>query len=70
MPKQPEKKPKPRPVGRPKMARGEAKGKIVALRFSPEEHKKLGAAAIANGQTVSELIREAVNALMPPVIGG
>jgi len=58
------KKPTPRPVGRPKMAHGEAKGKIVALRFSPEEHKKLGAAAKANGQTISQLIREAVNAAL------
>lgn len=43
MPKQP----KPTPVGRPKMAKGEAKGKIVPIRFNAEDLKKVTAAARA-----------------------
>jgi predicted HicB family RNase H-like nuclease len=50
-------KPKPKKVGRPKMAKGEAKGKIVPIRFNAEDIKKVTAAAKANQQTVSEWIR-------------
>jgi len=49
--------PKPRKVGRPKLPKGEAKGKIVALRFSADDVKRVNSAAYANNQTVSEWIR-------------
>ncbi len=53
---------KPRKVGRPKMAKGEAKGKIVPVRFNAEELKKVTAAAKANKQTVSEWVRSTLYA--------
>jgi hypothetical protein len=53
MPKQP----KPKPVGRPKLAKGEAKGKIVPIRFNAEDLKRVTAAAKAKDQTVSEWVR-------------
>jgi predicted HicB family RNase H-like nuclease len=56
--------PKPRKVGRPKLPKGEAKGKIVALRFSAEDVKRVGSAAKAKKQTVSEWIRSTLNAAM------
>lgn len=54
-------KPNPRPVGRPKMSEGEAKGKVIPIRFNAEDVKMLTAAAKINGQTISEWIRNAVN---------
>ena len=62
MPSQP--KPNPRPVGRPKMSDGEAKGKIVPIRFNAEDLKILTAAAKVSGQTISEWIRNAVSAAL------
>jgi hypothetical protein len=55
-------KPKPKKVGRPKMAKGEAKGKIVPIRFNAEDIKKVTAAAKAKDQTVSEWVRSTLNA--------
>jgi hypothetical protein len=55
-------KPKPKKVGRPKMAKGEAKGKIVPIRFNAEDLKKVTAAAKANKQTVSEWVRSTLYA--------
>jgi hypothetical protein len=49
-------------IGRPKLPKGEAKGRIVPVRFSADEVKRITAAASANKQKVSEWIREAVNA--------
>jgi hypothetical protein len=54
--------PKPKKVGRPKMAKGEAKGKIVPIRFNTEDLKKVTAAAKANKQTVSEWVRSTLYA--------
>jgi hypothetical protein len=53
---------KPKKVGRPKMAKGEAKGKIVPIRFNAEDLKKVAAAAKANKQTVSEWVRSTLYA--------
>lgn len=39
------------------MPKGEAKGSIVPVRFSPEDRKRVEAAAKASGQTVSQWIR-------------
>jgi len=55
----PEQKPKPKKVGRPKLPRGEAKGKIVALRFTVDDLKRVTSAAKANKQNISEWIRSA-----------
>jgi predicted HicB family RNase H-like nuclease len=48
---------KPKKVGRPKLPKGEAKGKLVALRFNAEDLKRINAAAKTNKQTLSEWIR-------------
>ena len=50
-------KPKPRPVGRPVLAKGEAKGKIVSVRLDPDDYKIISAAAKVEGQTISAWIR-------------
>jgi hypothetical protein len=59
-------KPKPKKIGRPKMAKGEAKGSIVPVRFSPEERKRVEAAAKASNLNVSQWIRSTLSA----AIGG
>ena len=53
---------KTRKPGRPKLPKGQAKGRIVPVRFSPEAIKAVEAAAKANKQTVSEWIRSTLNA--------
>ena len=58
MPKQP----KPKKVGRPMLPKGEAKGKIVPIRFNPEDIKKVTSAAKASNQTVSEWVRSTLYA--------
>jgi hypothetical protein len=49
-------------IGRPKLPKGEAKGRIVPVRFSTEEVKRITAAASAKDQRVSEWIRSTLNA--------
>ena len=53
----PTSKPKPRKPGRPMLPKGAAKGTIVPVRFSPEDRKKVEAAAKASNKTVSAWIR-------------
>jgi len=53
MPRQP----KPKPVGRPKLAKGDAKAVMLRVRISPAEAKAVEAKAKASKQTVSEWIR-------------
>jgi len=53
---------KSKKIGRPKLPKGEAKGRIVPVRFSAEEVKRITTAAIANNQKVSEWIRSTLNA--------
>jgi predicted HicB family RNase H-like nuclease len=55
-------KPKPRKIGRPKLPKGEAKGRIVPVRFSAEEVRRITAAANARDQKLSEWIRSTLNA--------
>jgi len=55
-------KPKPKKIGRPKLPKGEAKGRIVPVRFNAEEVKRITAAASARNQKVSEWIRSTLNA--------
>jgi len=54
--------PKTRKPGRPKLPKGEAKGRIVPVRFTAEESKAVEQAAKAGNQTVSEWIRSTVSA--------
>jgi predicted HicB family RNase H-like nuclease len=58
----PTSKPKPKKPGRPRLAKGEAKGTIVPVRFSPEDRKRVEIAAKASGKTVSEWIRSTLSA--------
>ena len=56
------KQPKARKPGRPKLPRGEAKGRIVPVRFAPDDLKAIEAAAKTDKQTLSEWIRSTLNA--------
>ena len=56
--------PKPKKIGRPKLPKGEAMGKIVGLRFNAEDRKQLEVAAKSKKLSVSDWIREAINAAM------
>ena len=53
---------KARKVGRPKMAKGHAKVRIVPVRFNADALKRITVAAKANNQTISEWIRSTLNA--------
>jgi predicted HicB family RNase H-like nuclease len=53
---------KTRGVGRPALPKGDAKAKIVPVRFKPEEFKAILGAAKASKQTLSEWIRGTLNA--------
>jgi predicted HicB family RNase H-like nuclease len=57
MPKQP----KPKKPGRPRLARGEAKDRVVVVRISAEDHRKALIAAKQLNQTLSKWIRDMVN---------
>jgi hypothetical protein len=48
---------KPRKVGRPKLPKGEAKGKIVPIRFAKSEFERLSKKAKASDKSISEWIR-------------
>lgn len=52
---------KKRKPGRPKLPKGETKGKIVPVRFTSDEMKRITAAAKADSMTVSDWIRRAIN---------
>ena len=58
MPRQPKK----RKPGRPKLAKGEAKGKIVPVRFTGAEIERISAAAAKADQTVSQCVRSTLAA--------
>ncbi len=53
---------KTRPVGRPSLPKGTAKGRIVPVRFKQEEFKAISKAARASKQSLSEWIRGTLNA--------
>lgn len=53
-----EKKPK---VGRPKLAKGEAKDVVLQSRVQPSEKIAYQKAAKANGRDLSTLVRETLN---------
>lgn len=52
---------KPKKVGRPKLPKGEAKGRIVPVRFNAEDLKAIEVAAKRSKQTLSEWIRSTLN---------
>lgn len=58
--------PKAKKVGRPKLPRGEAKGRIVPIRFRHEDLKAIEAAARSKNQTVSEWVRSTIHATLNP----
>jgi hypothetical protein len=58
--------PKKGKVGRPKMPKGEAKGRIVPVRFTADDLKAMAAAAKAKDQSVSEWIRGTIHAELNP----
>ena len=51
-------------VGRPKLPKGDAKGRIVPVRFNPYDIKRIEAAARASQKTVSEWIRGTITLAM------
>jgi predicted HicB family RNase H-like nuclease len=55
---------KPRKPGRPKLPKGEAKGRIVPVRFNAEDVRAIEAEAKAKKQTVSEWIRSTLTAAL------
>ena len=57
-------KPKPKKVGRPKLAEDQAKAKIVPVRFAPDELERMTEAAVASQQNLSQWIRSTLNAAM------
>jgi len=59
---EPKPKSKPKKVGRPKLAKGQAKGKTVQVRFTADSLKRVESAAKSSKQTVSEWIRSTLNA--------
>jgi len=55
---------KPKKMGRPRLPKGEAKGRIVPIRFNVHDLKLIESAAKANQKTVSEWIRGAITTAM------
>lgn len=53
-----------RKVGRPKLPKGEAKGRIVPVRFTADGLKAIETKARAKKQTVSEWIRSTLDAAL------
>ena len=53
-------------MGRPKLPKGEAKGRIVPVRFAPDDLKAIEKSAKARQQTVSEWIRSTIHANLQP----
>ena len=49
-------------MGRPKLPKGAAKGRIVPVRFAPDELKAIAARAKASKKNVSEWIRSTLRA--------
>jgi len=52
-------------IGRPQLPKGEAKGRIVPVRFKPDDLKVMTAAAKASKQTLSEWIRSTLRLAIP-----
>ena len=59
-------KPKPKPVGRPKLHKDHAKSNIVPVRFKGDDLMRVQAAAKNADLSVSEWIRSTLAAAIPP----
>jgi hypothetical protein len=57
-------KPKPKKPGRPKLAKAEAKDRIMPVRFRHGDIKRIEAAAKASHKTVSEWVRSTLAAAL------
>ena len=57
---------KAKKVGRPRLPKGEAKGRIVPVRFRHDDLKAIEAAAKAANQTISEWVRGTIHATLHP----
>jgi hypothetical protein len=55
---------KPKKIGRPRLPKGDAKGRIVPVRFNANDLKRIESAAKASEKTVSEWIRGIVTTAM------
>ena len=55
--------------GDAKLPKGEAKGRIVPIRFNAADIKRIESSARASRQTVSEWIRSAITTVMERAIG-
>lgn len=55
---------KSKKMGRPKLPKGDAKGRIVPIRFNASDLKRIEAAARASQKTVSEWIRGTIATAM------
>jgi hypothetical protein len=53
-----------RKPSRPKLPTGEAKGRIVPVRFNGDDLNRIATAAKASGQTISEWIRSTLSAAL------
>ena len=56
--------PRRRGVGRPRLPKGEAKGRIVPVRFTSDALKAIAAKAKEKDQTISDWIRGTVDAAL------
>jgi len=56
--------PKPKKVGRPVLPKGEAKAKIMPVRLSPDDRKRIEKAAKDSKQTVSQWVRSTLMAAL------
>jgi hypothetical protein len=56
---------KSKKVGRPFLPKGQAKSRIVPVRFTADDLKAMELVANANNQSVSEWIRSTLNAAIP-----
>jgi predicted HicB family RNase H-like nuclease len=55
---------KTRKPGRPKLPKGEAMGRIVPVRFAPDDLRAMEAKAMAGKQSLSEWIRSTIHAAL------
>ena len=51
---------KKRPRGRPKLPKGQDRGRLLTVRLRPDEHAKLERAAKASGKLLSRWVRDAL----------
>lgn len=57
-------KPKRRKVGRPPLPKGQAKSRILPVRYTEEAIRAMESAAKAKGQTLSEWIRSTLDSAL------